>query len=75
MQGKKPRGQAPGNGDFQRIRQSGASYGEAEQGKLSASTPTQLSPDNPMGIASNRVSQLHHQFHARKSIVWGGRDD
>ena len=75
MQGKKAPGTGPGQWGLSKGPAERGQLRRAEQGKLSASTPTQHLPDNPMGIASNRVSQLHHQFHARKSIVWGGRDD
>ena len=31
--------------------------------------------EQPHRYHSIWISQLHHQYHARKSIVWGGRDD
>ena len=47
----------------------------SEHGQLIAARVGLAIAAHPHGYRLNRVSQLHHQYHAQGSIVWGGRDD
>ena len=74
--GQKPLGQAPGNGDFQRFFGAGtAQVSRARAAPHLRSGPVRTSSSRTTPSVSLHLGQLHHQYHARKSIVWGCRDD